>query len=260
MATAKNNKKGKKINNTANKNIKQAVNTTKKTTSTKKPVNNTTKTQKNVKKPEVVKETVKEVVTKPVKKQKDLGWLWILLGIVLPPIGIILYFVWKNKRKQDALKAGKAGLAALCVWLFIGMSFILTDDGNTNTKDDSTELKTVDVKLASDVIKNWYNDLNSGAGVVTVIASSTCPHCKNYKPVITEVCEKENIKLYFFESDELSEDDYTILTNSINLKNYEGYVPYTFIVKDRNFVLDYTGEQDETSTRDMLKETGLLED
>lgn len=252
MATAKNNKKGKKINDTTKKSTR-TTNTTKKVTTNKKET-------KVVKTPKMEKETVevKEVV-KPIKKNKDLGWLWILLGIILPPVGIILYFVWKNKRKQDALKAGKAGLAALCVWLFVGMSFILTDNGDNNNKDKSTELKTVDVKLASDTIKNWYNDLNSGVGVVTVIASSTCPHCKNYKPIITEVCEKENIKLYFFESDELSEDDYTILTNSINLKNYEGYVPYTFIVKDRNFVLDHTGEQDETATRDMLKETGLLE-
>lgn len=252
MATAKNNKKGKKINDTTKKSTR-TTNTTKKVTINKKET-------KVVKAPKMEKETVevKEVV-KPIKKNKDLGWLWILLGIILPPVGIILYFVWKNKRKQDALKAGKAGLAALCVWLFVGMSFILTDNGDNNNKDESTELKTVDVKLASDTIKNWYNDLNSGAGVVTVIASSTCPHCKNYKPIITEVCEKENIKLYFFESDELSEDDYTILTNSINLKNYEGYVPYTFIVKDRNFVLDHTGEQDETATRDMLKEAGLLE-
>ncbi len=252
MATAKNNKKGKKINDTTKKSTR-TTNTTKKVTINKKET-------KVVKAPKMEKETVevKEVV-KPIKKNKDLGWLWILLGIILPPVGIILYFVWKNKRKQDALKAGKAGLAALCVWLFVGMSFILTDNGDNNNKDESTELKTVDVKLASDTIKNWYNDLNSGRGVVTVIASSTCPHCKNYKPIITEVCEKENIKLYFFESDELSEDDYTILTNSINLKNYEGYVPYTFIVKDRNFVLDHTGEQDETATRDMLKEAGLLE-
>lgn len=252
MATAKNNKKGKKINDTTKKSTR-TTNTTKKVTINKKET-------KVVKAPKMEKETVevKEVV-KPIKKNKDLGWLWILLGIILPPVGIILYFVWKNKRKQDALKAGKAGLAALCVWLFVGMSFILTDNGDNNNKDESTELKTVDVKLASDTIKNWYNDLNSGRGVVTVIASSTCPHCKNYKPIITEVCEKENIKLYFFESDELSEDDYTILTNSINLKNYEGYVPYTFVVKDRNFVLDHTGEQDETATRDMLKEAGLLE-
>ena len=253
MATAKNNKKGKKINDTAKKTTKSSTNTTKK-------VNTNNKSKQVVKenKEEKVTVAVKEVV-KPIKKEKDLGWLWILLGIILPPVGIILYFVWKNKKKQDALKAGKAGLAALCVWLFVGMSFILSDKGGTNTNLDGTELKTVDVKLASDTIKNWYNDLNSGIGVVTVIASSTCPHCKNYKPIITEVCEKENIKLYFFESDELSEDDYTILTNSINLKNYEGYVPYTFIVKDRNFVSDHTGEQDETATREMLTEAGLLE-
>lgn len=258
MATAKNNKKGKKINDTTKKTTKSSANTTKKVTTSNKP--------KEVIKNKVVKEKKEEKVTvavketvKPIKKEKNLGWLWIFLGIVLPPVGIILYFVWKDKKKQDALKAGKAGLAALCVWLFVGMSFILSDKGGTNTNLNGTELKTVDVKLASDTIKNWYNDLNSGRGVVTVIASSTCPHCKNYKPIITEVCEKENIKLYFFESDELSEDDYTILTNSINLKNYKGYVPYTFVVKDRNFVLDHTGEQDETTTRDMLKEAGLLE-
>ena len=240
MATAKNNKKGKKTNTT-----------TKKVTTTEvkdKKVSNT-------------KEVVSEVkeIKKETKKNVNLGWLWVLIGIVLPPVGIILYFVWKNKRKEDALKAGKAGLVALCIWAFIGISFILSDGGsNNNQNTGGTELKTVDVSLASDTIKKWYNDLDSGAGVVTVIASSTCPHCKNYKPIITDICEKEKIKLYFFESDQLSQDDYTILTNSINLQNYEGYVPYTFIVKDRNFVLDHTGEQDEASTRNMLTETGLL--
>ena len=150
-------------------------------------------------------------------------------------------------------------MIALCIWAFIGISFILSDGGsNNNQNTGGTELKTVDVSLASDTIKKWYNDLDSGAGVVTVIASSTCPHCQNYKPIITDICEKEKIKLYFFESDQLSQDDYTILTNSVNLQNYEGYVPYTFIVKDRNFVLDHTGEQDEAGTRNMLTEAGLL--
>lgn len=244
MATAKNNKKGKKINNTAKK-VTTAESTEK-------------KVDKVVVNAEKVVVEVKEA-KKPLKKTTDLGWLWVLIGLVLPPVGIILYFVWKNKRKEDALKAGKAGLVALCIWAFVGISFILSDGGgNNNQNSGGTELKTVDVSLASDTIKNWYNDLNSGAGVVTVIASSTCPHCQNYKPIITEICEKEKIKLYFFESDQLSQDDYTILTNSINLQNYEGYVPYTFIVKDRNFVLDHTGEQDESSTRNMLTEAGLL--
>ena len=240
MATAKNNKKGKKTNTT-----------TKKVTTTE------VKDKKASNTEEVVTE-VKEI-KKETKKNVNLGWLWVLIGIVLPPVGIILYFVWKNKRKEDALKAGKAGLVALCIWAFVGISFILSDSGeNNNQNSGGTELKKVDVSLASDTIKNWYNDLNSGAGVVTVIASSTCPHCQNYKPIITEICEKEKIKLYFFESDQLSQDDYTILTNSINLQKYEGYVPYTFIVKDRNFVLDHTGEQDESGTRNMLTKAGLL--
>lgn len=244
MATAKNNKKGKKINNTAKK------------VTTIEPTEK--KVDKVVVNAEKVVVEVKET-KKPLKKNANLGWLWVLIGLVLPPVGIILYFVWKNKRKEDALKAGKAGLVALCIWAFVGISFILSDGGkNNNQNSGGTELKKVDVSLASDTIKNWYNDLNSGAGVVTVIASSTCPHCQNYKPIITEICEKEKIKLYFFESDQLSQDDYTILTNSINLQKYEGYVPYTFIVKDRNFVLDHTGEQDESGTRNMLIKAGLL--
>ena len=59
MATAKNNKKGKKINTT----IKKVINSE-------------------------VKEIKKET-----KKNYNLGWLWVLIGIVLPPVGIILYFI-----------------------------------------------------------------------------------------------------------------------------------------------------------------------
>ena len=108
MATAKNNKKGKKTNTT-----------TKKVTTTE------VKDKKASNTEEVVTE-VKEI-KKETKKNVNLGWLWVLIGIVLPPVGIILYFIWKNKRKEDALKAGKAGLVALCIWAFIGISFILSD-------------------------------------------------------------------------------------------------------------------------------------
>lgn len=226
-------------------------------TNKKKVTNTASKGKTNSKPVEKDNKTVKvEKVKVMPKKEKDLGWLWILIGLILPPIGIILYFVWKDKRKNDGLKALKAGIAALCIWLFVGVSFLLTDENANNMS--STELKTVDVSLASEEIQNWYNDLDSGLGVITVIAGSTCPHCQNYKPIITDICEKENIKLYFFESDALSQDDYTILTNSINLQNYEGYVPYSFIVNNRNFVLDHTGELDEDGTRELLIEGGLL--
>ncbi len=253
MAT-KNTKKGKKINDTKKTSVKEVANTKKTTTKTK--VNKPEKvveTKKQETKKEVKQEVVKPVI-KPKKKNINLGWLWVLIGLILPPVGAILYFVWKKSRKEDALKAGKAALVAICIWLFVGMSFILGDKGQSD--DENTN--TGDISKATETIQNWYNEVTSGEGVVTVIASSTCPHCQNYKPIITEICEKENIKLYFFESDELEENDYNIVTNTIKLENYEGYVPYTFIVKDGKLVTDYTGEQDESSTRDMLKEAGLL--
>ena len=67
MATAKNNKKGKKINTT----IKKVINSE-------------------------VKEIKKET-----KKNYNLGWLWVLIGIVLPPVGIILYFIFSHFRNKS---------------------------------------------------------------------------------------------------------------------------------------------------------------
>ena len=135
---------------------------------------------------------------------------------------------------------------------------------NKNTDDESGENESNDnnnlnynVKNLSSKVKDWLDRINSGDNVVTVIASSTCPHCQNYKPIIEKVCKDKNIKLFFFESDELNGDEYTALTETVELENYEGYVPFTFIVKNKKVVEDYTGEQSESDTIEMFEKAGI---
>ncbi|UKI57295.1 MAG: hypothetical protein L6V81_08060 [Clostridium sp.] len=65
--------------------------------------------------------------------------------------------------------------------------------------------------------------------------------------------------MYFFEGDQLSNNDYDILTSSFELTNYEGSVPYTFIVHDKEFVSDTVGFKDEDTTRNYLINSGVLE-
>lgn len=181
---------------------------------------------------------------------------WWLLGLILPPVGLILYLIWKKDRKQSAKSAGVGALIAAIIWAFVGLSFLL--DGKNVAKGPNT-LQLQNVKNSSEEIQNWYNDVSSGDYVVTILASSSCPHCKAYKPVITEVAEKEKFKMYFFEGDQLSNSDYKILTSSFELTNYEGSVPYTFIVHDKEFVSDTVGFKDEETTINYLINSGVLE-
>ena len=82
--------KGKKINNTAKK------------VTTVEPTEK--KVDKVVVNAEKVVVEVKET-KKPLKKNANLGWLWVLIGLVLPPVGIILYFVLYKFSAQN-LAAG----------------------------------------------------------------------------------------------------------------------------------------------------------
>lgn len=181
---------------------------------------------------------------------------WWLLGLILPPVGLVLYLIWRKDKKQSAKSAGVGALIAAIIWAFVGLSFLIDTKGET--KGPNT-LQTKNVEDASTIIKEWYNDVSSGDYVVTIIASSTCPHCQAYKPVITELAEKEKFKLYFFEADELEDSDYDVISTSFELTNYEGSVPYTYIVHNKEFVSDTVGYKDEETTRNYLINSGVLE-
>ena len=193
------------------------------------------------------------------KKQKKIN-LWWIVGLLLPPVGLVLFLLWRKNRKEDAKTIGTCSLISAIFWLFLGLSFIPNNSDNSGAIPTiNNMLKDVDISLAGKEVSSWYKDVSSGDAVVTVIASSTCPHCKNLKPVITASSKKHNYKLYFFEADTLSDDDYLIISNSIDLEGYEGYVPYTFVIKDRDFKGSHTGEMEDEDLVDFLIETEVLE-
>lgn len=124
---------------------------------------------------------------------------------------------------------------------------------------ETPEIEKVDESEAYwEEIESWYDDVNNKKTVVTVIGSSTCPHCQEYKPIITSLAEEKNFIFYFFESDKLNNEQYNILTNTYELENYEGYVPYTFVIKDNKFVKDTTGFESKDATVKFLKETKVI--
>lgn len=186
--------------------------------------------------------------------------LWWILGLLLPPVGIVLYILWRKNKKEQAKSIGTGTIISTVFWIFFGLSFIPGKDSLKNVSTNvSNILKEVDTSNSGKEVSAWYKDVSSGDAVVTVIASSTCPHCQNLKPVITASSKKNKYKLYFFEADTLSDNDYLIISNSIELDGYEGYVPYTFVIKEKEFKGSHTGEMEDKDLTEFLIQTEVLE-
>ena len=174
-------------------------------------------------------------------KKKNIVFPWWIIGLICPIVGIVLFILWKNKRRKDANNIIIGSIIGLFVYLFLVI--ILGSNGI------SIENKTVD---------SWYNDITSGKQTVTVIGSSTCSHCQEYKPVIKALAKKYKFNLYFFESDTLSSEDSDKLFNSFELKDYNGYVPYTFIFENNEYVNGIVGFADKSATIEYFKEYGVI--
>ncbi len=195
------------------------------------------------------------------KRHNDTGngnFWWAVLGFFIPIVGVVLYFVWKKNRKADAKNAGGGALVSLILWAFVSLSFLIDYKEPTPSNGGSNTIKEVDTKGTTDEMLAWYSDVSNGDEVITIIALSYCSYCKAYKPIITQIAEDEDIALYWFEIDTLSDEDQAVLTGAFDLEKYEGSSPYTFVVKDRAFLGDTVGYMEEENTREFLTSINAL--
>ena len=111
--------------------------------------------------------------------------------------------------------------------------------------------------IESKTTDRWVQETKEGK-VVTVVGLTTCSHCQAYKPNIISLAKKKGFNLYFFELDTLSEEDRKIVMDTYSL-DYEGSVPYTFIMDKGSFISSKTGYSSMTSIESFLKDNGILE-
>lgn len=119
---------------------------------------------------------------------------------------------------------------------------------------DSNDMDFSIIKNEEFDSSKWLNDVKSKNVIINVIASSTCPHCHNYNPIIESVASNYKIKLYFIEVDKLENEEYISYINSISIPGYKGYVPYTFITYDGEVVSENVGELDRNETDKLISD------
>lgn len=118
-------------------------------------------------------------------------------------------------------------------------------DSDNNSKNNDTGENYVITEFNKD---EWLKLTSSDTYVINVIAASWCPHCQNFKPMITEAANKTKTKLYFIETDKIAKEDYDIYTKTYTLNEYSGGVPHTFVTRNGKVLGENSGEMDLDAT------------
>lgn len=169
--------------------------------------------------------------------------IWWIIGLLLPFVGIVLYFIWKNKKKTVSKKLLTSSIIGFCIYSLIFLIFF----GRSNEN------------IGNGTIEEWYSDVTSGKEVVTVIGTSFCPHCQEYKPVIKALASKYKFRLYFFEFDTLPEEEKSILEGTYELKDFGDNVPFTFVINNNKYVSGTTGFSSREDSIEYLKGVKVIE-
>lgn len=172
---------------------------------------------------------------------------WWILGLLIPPLGILLYcsklIKMSNENRTNLLTGTIIGTG---IWVFIALSFLISVNGTGPSQEKEYS------------VADWIVETKKSEPVVTVIGMTSCGHCQAYKPVIERLAEEEGFKLYFFETDALSQEDSEIVETEYEFETFENLVPFTFIVKEGKVIAENTGFGGETEIVKFLLNNGVI--
>ena len=124
-----------------------------------------------------------------------------------------------------------------------------------NTTNDS-EYENL-AKLTYDQYDCLYN---SDEPFVMVVTQSTCHYCEQFLPVINDYAAKNDLPVYFLETDTMDQTDAQNIFSTLTYfsENSGWGTPLTLAIKDKEVVTELSGYTDDTTSIDNLfKEIGL---
>lgn len=171
---------------------------------------------------------------------------WWIIGLIVPFIGLIIYYCNKNMDKDTKSNLMTGTIIGFGLWLFIALSFLISVNG-----PEPVESKEY-------LVSEWLVDAEGEEPVVTIMGMTTCGYCQQYKPVIESLAEEYGFKLYFFETDALSSEDAYIVESTYELDEFQNQVPFTFIVQDGEVISQNTGYKDQNEVVKFLTQNGVI--
>ena len=115
----------------------------------------------------------------------------------------------------------------------------------------------------SEITYTEYKEkMESEKPFIVIIERTTCSHCINYMPVAEQFASDYNIPIYYINTDNLSQDEFTSLqkSNTFFKKKKDNWGTPTTIILIGNQAIDYLeGETDEDGLNSFLSEYITLE-
>ncbi len=130
---------------------------------------------------------------------------------------------------------------------FVGLSFLLETDSGNNTMS------------STDSVSEWVNDSLKEEYTIAVIAQTACPYCEMYQPVVESVeSQYEDLNVYWFHTDELSNADYSTLSGTYDISDTFRGTPYTMLTY-HGVLIDYiSGYVEESELIQFLVDNGVI--
>lgn len=171
---------------------------------------------------------------------------WWIIGLILPFIGFPIYYLSNKMDKETKSNLLTGTIIGTAIWVFVGLSFMIN-------VSNPAQKQNIEYNVS-----DWLVDIEKEEAVVTILGLTTCSHCQQYKPTIEKLANKHKFKLYFFELDELTEEERNTVENTFELETYEDSVPFTYIVKNKKVIAEDTGFESRDYTYQYLKDHKVI--
>ena len=158
--------------------------------------------------------------------------------------------MWRKSKKDSAKNVGTGALVSACIWAFLGLSLLIDTKGADKKEEISYQIYNAD-------INEWIEDTKSDQPIITVIGLTYCQYCKQYNPIINQIAQSKEYKLYWFDADNYDAESFETLKSTYEL-SYEGSSPYTLVTKGGEVIGEHVeGYMDENQIESFLSDLGL---
>ena len=99
------------------------------------------------------------------------------------------------------------------------------------------------------------NKIDDGNTFVFIITQTNCSHCKQYEPIIAELCVEESIKVYQIVADKDDSDALDTLMERYEIE----YTPTTFVVVEGELKDSFVGSVSLDELKDYFKKHKVIE-
>ena len=158
----------------------------------------------------------------------------------------------------------KTDIALIIVVVLVIIVGIFAFGKNTEAKIEYELPLTLEGEsgLSEITYKEYKEKMESEKPFIVIIERTTCSHCINYMPVAEQFASDYNIPMYYINTDNLSQDEFTSLqkSNTFFKKKKDNWGTPTTIILIGNQAIDYLeGETDEDGLNSFLSEYITLE-